>query len=189
MPSGDARVPDARLSAMAESTVRIEPPLADAQHVARAEMQRLAGAIRGRVEIRHIGSTAVAMLDAKPVVDLVMGAFDVESFACVREVLTVELGYVEEGSRPGHSWLRWPGSGPRRFHVHVVEHGGSVWAARIAFRDALQASGSLRERYAALKHDLAGEFPDDLGAYTRGKRRFVDAVLRSIGVQSEPPSC
>lgn len=173
---------------MAESRVAVERPRADARRIAREEIERLASAIRRGVEIRHIGSTAVDMLDAKPIIDLVVGTPDAESSAHARTVLTFDLGYLEEGSLADHSWLRWPESGPRRFHVHVAEHGGTVWNARIAFRDALRESGPLRARYSALKHDLAGEFPDDLGEYTRGKRQFVDAVLTSRGIDCERAS-
>lgn len=173
---------------MDESAITIKPPIADAAQFAYDEICRLKASIRQRVEIEHIGSTAVDGLDAKPIVDLIVGAADAAAFAYVRQVLTVDLLYLEEGAGPHHAWLRWPATGPRWIHVHVVRHRGTTWNARVDFRDALRASASLQERYAALKRELAQRFPHDLSEYTRGKREFVDAVLASRGVRSEHES-
>jgi len=169
-----------------ENTISICEPMPNVGGLADEEIARVSTSLRRWVDIEHIGSTAVPGLDAKPIMDLMVGTPDSEVFAHVRERLTCELGYVEEGSLPYHAWLRWPGVGERTFHVHVVHLEGAIWNARIAFRDALRASEALRKRYIALKRELAQAYPTDLGAYTRGKRTFVDEVLISLGVETEP---
>jgi GrpB-like predicted nucleotidyltransferase (UPF0157 family) len=55
-----------------------------------------------------------------------------------------------------------------------------------AFRDALCADDALRDRYAALKRNLANAFRDDRAAYTTVKARFVEEELRQSGIE---PQC
>jgi GrpB-like predicted nucleotidyltransferase (UPF0157 family) len=171
-----------------DDLIVISAPLASAERIANAEIARMVRILHRSAEIEHIGSTAVPRLPAKPIIDLMVGTPDVQGFFYVREALAVELDYLEEGSRLVHAWLRWPRNGNRLFHVHVVCSDGPIWNARLAFRDALRESRALRQRYAALKHELYLKFPSNLGAYTQGKRAFVDEVLTSVGVASEPAS-
>jgi GrpB-like predicted nucleotidyltransferase (UPF0157 family) len=45
------------------------------------------------------------------------------------------------------------------------------------FRDTLRGDTALRDRYAALKRDLADRHADDRNAYTDAKSEFVRAAL------------
>lgn len=58
---------------------------------------------------------------------------------------------------------------------------------RLAFRDALRADGTLRADYQRLKEELAAAHPDDLRAYTAGKRDLVARVLAGAGIALGPP--
>lgn len=131
------------------------------------------------VDIQHIGSTAVPGLAAKPVIDMLAG---VESMAAAEALLAplCANGYTTSAefnaSLSDRKWLmRWA-DGRRTHHLHLVVHGGEVWAQRLRFRDALRADPALAARYAALKAALAAKHPRDREAYTEAKAAFVQAA-------------
>lgn len=143
-----------------------------------AERSRLEGVMGEDTPIEHIGSTAIEGLMAKPYIDILVGTLAEKKDAhCLRALQA--LGYVEEGARPGHRWLCWPIPAQRAYILHLVPYEGSVWKARLTFRDRLRQSAALRQRYATLKRQLAQAHPNDLNTYTAGKRAFVEKVLGS----------
>ena len=58
------------------------------------------------------------------------------------------------------------------------------WREHLTFRNRLRADSSLRDAYAALKHDLAARFPRDREAYIEAKAPFVNEILRSVERES-----
>ena len=168
------------LSAAIHEAVVLEPYDAQWPALFVAERDRLLSCFAGRfIDIQHIGSTAVPGLVAKPVIDLLAG---VESMAAA-EALSAPLcanGYTTSAefnaSLPDRKWfMRWA-HGQRTHHLHVVVHGGEVWAQRLRFRDALRSDPALAARYAALKTELAAKHPGDREAYTDAKAAFVQAA-------------
>jgi GrpB-like predicted nucleotidyltransferase (UPF0157 family) len=131
------------------------------------------------VDIEHIGSTAVPGLVAKPIVDLLAG---VETMAMARSLAEPlrEAGYTTSvefnAALTDRQWfMRWA-RGHRTHHLHIVVHGGPVWARHLRFRDALRASPVFAARYAALKARLAVLHPTDREAYTHAKTAFVTSL-------------
>ena len=132
------------------------------------------------IDVRHIGSTAVRGLLAKPIIDILAG---VESMAVAASLSSdlCDAGYTTSAefnaTLTDRQWfMRWA-DGRRTHHLHVVTHGGSVWHERLRFRDALRCSAALSARYAALKSSLAALHPNDREAYTEAKAEFVRAVI------------
>lgn len=131
------------------------------------------------IAIEHMGSTAVPGLAAKPVIDILAG---VESMAAARALVgpLCANGYTTSAefnaALADRQWLmRWA-NGHRTHHLHLVVHGGAVWAQRLRFRDALRGDAALAARYAALKAGLAAQYPKDREAYTEAKAVFVRSV-------------
>jgi GrpB-like predicted nucleotidyltransferase (UPF0157 family) len=144
-----------------------------------AERERLLSLFPDFIAIEHMGSTAVPGLAAKPVIDILAG---MASMAAARALVAplCAQGYTASAefnaTLVDRQWLmRWAG-GHRTHHLHLVVHGGEVWAQRLRFRDALRADAALAARYAALKAELAARHPSDREAYTEGKAAFVRAV-------------
>jgi GrpB-like predicted nucleotidyltransferase (UPF0157 family) len=127
--------------------------------------------------IHHIGATSVPGLAAKPIVDMMAGVRDLEEARAAYERLLAG-GWADTPHRPGiaHHFSK-AGHG-----LHLTEPGSDLWNERLAFRDALRADAELVTEYAALKRRLADEHPDDIQAYTAGKREFVGRVLASAGL-------
>lgn len=127
--------------------------------------------------IEHVGSTSVAGLAAKPVIDIAVAVGDLSRVGeCVAAL--ARLGYEHKGENgiPRREYFT-KGRPRRTHHVHMVEAGGDIWRNYLRFRDRLRASPSLVAEYAALKQRLASEFPSDREAYTEAKSPFIRRVL------------
>ena len=125
--------------------------------------------------IEHIGSTAIAGIATKPIVDILIGlrALPLES---AKEPL-VALGYEHVPGAGTEDRLVFRRGTPRAFHVHVVLFDGAEWRRHIIFRDWLNLHVGLAKEYEALKVDLAARFTEDRAAYTAAKTAFVERVL------------
>ncbi|MES2977032.1 MAG: GrpB family protein [Pseudomonadota bacterium] len=135
------------------------------------------------VEIAHIGSTAVAGLAAKPVIDLLAGILTLAQHETLIDRLCA-LGYTTSAefnaTLSDRKWLMRFSGGKRTHHLHLVVHGGPAWQERIRFRDALRTNPALAASYAALKSRLASAFANDREAYTQGKTEFIMRALREL---------
>jgi len=131
--------------------------------------------------IHHIGSTAVAGLAAKPIIDMMAGVRDLEAARAADEPLAA-IGYVHEPHRPtiAHHFAKYAAGGETTYGLHLTEPGSDLWQERLVFRDALRADASLAAEYEALKLALARDRVDD---YTGAKRPFVAEVLARYGLQ------
>ncbi len=131
-------------------------------------------------EVEHVGSTAVAGLDAKPVLDL---QAPVEDFGCagaVADVLAPDGWHFVGPHLDGRAWRRFfvrVVEDRRTAHLHLLQPDHPRWREQIRFRDALRADPRLARRYGILKHELAASHTDDREAYTSAKARFVGDVL------------
>lgn len=117
------------------------------------------------VEIEHVGSTAVAGLAAKPIIDIQVGVASLDD--STRIVAAVEaLGYVYvpefERELPNRRFFRRASpTGITTHHVHVVERTDHEWWDRhIWFRDWLRTHPEDRDRGTAHFSPDMGELAD-----------------------------
>ena len=134
--------------------------------------------------VEHIGSTAVAGLAAKPIVDMVVPVHSHESGPEIIAALTA-AGWSHD-PQPDDAEMRrhsfcLPDPAWRTHHLHVVEASSRPWRRWLAFRDHLREHPDEAERYGRLKTDLAERFAADRDAYRAGKTGFVEAALRRGG--------
>ena len=135
------------------------------------------------IAMEHIGSTAVPGLAAKPIIDVLIGIEKLDDVAACVPIL-VARGWdfpaeFNESLVGRRFFLKRNAEGVRTHHAHFVVHAGSLWNEYITFRDKLRASPALRDRYEALKRDLASKFHDQRERYTASKTDFVKEVLSS----------
>ena len=134
--------------------------------------------------VHHVGSTSVAGLAAKPVIDILVG---VESLAasrvCLAPLMKLDYHYARYRSDEMH-WLCKPSPSHRTHHLHLVPTGSQRYRDELAFRDALRAQPSIAHAYEELKQKLARVHRNDREAYTLAKADFVQSVLR--GNQPRP---
>jgi GrpB-like predicted nucleotidyltransferase (UPF0157 family) len=145
-------------------------------------LQCLPGELIRRIE--HFGSTAVAGLVAKPIVDMLVEVTDLEQtkshIAPVLEAQGYEYFWRPisgDDEPPFYAWfIKRDSTGERTHHIHMVEaHFTEHWD-RLLFRDYLMQHPAVAREYGELKLRLAEEHPTDRIAYTRGKTSFIDGV-------------
>jgi GrpB-like predicted nucleotidyltransferase (UPF0157 family)/pimeloyl-ACP methyl ester carboxylesterase len=175
-----AFIADAEAPATVRTPIELhapDPAWADAFRAERDEIAQVLG--HRALAIEHIGSTAVPGLDAKPVIDIVVG---VDGMGTGREAATrlCGAGYAWWRGNPedeDFAYLLRAADGRRLHHVKIAPRGEQRWHDWIAFRDALRRDPRLRDDYAELKRRLAVAHRGDREAYTDGKGDFVAAVL------------
>lgn len=134
------------------------------------------GDVASRID--HIGSTAVAGLDAKPIIDVQISVASLEPVAAYRGGLS-RCGFVWREANPELTkryFRERPGA--RRTHIHVRRAGSFSEQLALLFRDYLRAHPGRAGEYAALKHDLADRHGSDRSAYQAAKEPFVWETLR-----------
>jgi GrpB-like predicted nucleotidyltransferase (UPF0157 family)/ribosomal protein S18 acetylase RimI-like enzyme len=127
--------------------------------------------------IHHVGSTAVPGLDAKPIVDILVGVDGLEEArACFEPLATLDYLYAPYRAKEMH-WFCKPNPSRRTHHLHFVPTDSSRFREELAFRDRLRSSPAIATEYAALKHALAARFSQDREAYTDTKADFIHRTL------------
>jgi GrpB-like predicted nucleotidyltransferase (UPF0157 family) len=130
--------------------------------------------------IHHVGSTAVPGLEAKPIIDILVGVHDLEtSRSCFDPLIALAYVYAPYRSEEMH-WFCKPGPRRRTHHLHVVPAGSSRFRDELAFRDYLRSHSEVASEYGVLKCALARQFEHDREAYTAAKADFVQATLRRV---------
>jgi GrpB-like predicted nucleotidyltransferase (UPF0157 family) len=139
-----------------------------------------------RTPAEHVGSSAVAGLAGKGIIDLLLPA-EAADLPAITQAL-VELGFQHQrpavfpASRPMLWGAFRHGATDYRVHVHVVPAASPEVAALRGFRDALRADPLLRRRYAALKRAIVAGGPVDPVAFSNAKHDWVAATLDQLGL-------
>jgi GrpB-like predicted nucleotidyltransferase (UPF0157 family) len=149
---------------------------------------------RPDLHVEHIGSTAVAGLPGKGIVDL---ATETDS-AAIPDVTQAmyALGFgPQQGPDP------WPPERPMlvgsypydgreyRIHLHVQPVGGD-FPLDLRFRDALRADPALAAEYARVKLEIveAADGPLDGPVYQDGKGAWIVETFDRLGIPRPRPS-
>lgn len=166
---------------MSEAAITLVPPDRSWGDLFQAEKAllclRLADWLAAEPE--HIGSTAVAGLWAKPVIDIMAPVHTLDQ-ARPAIAAAEALGYCHYPYRPSlMHWFCKPSPEHRTHHLHLVPLGSPLWQDRILFREVLRSDAVTRANYQALKEHLASTHSMDREAYTEGKSAFIADVLRN----------
>ena len=134
----------------------------------------------GEVDFKHIGSTAVPGLSAKPVIDLIA---PVENFDHI-DIITKALAGNDWNLIPpelDNKTYRRPFvkvvNDKRYAHFHLVLNSSDELIRHVTFRDVLKQQPDIAQAYSKLKLDLANKYKDDRERYTDAKSDFIKAVL------------
>jgi GrpB-like predicted nucleotidyltransferase (UPF0157 family) len=139
-----------------------------------AEQQRLINALDDRrFCVHHIGSTAVAGLSAKPIIDIVIECASL--LAMDEKTPEMEsLGYIakgENGIENRRFFLK--GGVQRSHHVHAFISGSPEVTRHLAFRDYLRAHPEKVTEYSAIKQAALAQADNDAIKYMAFKNDFI----------------
>ena len=131
------------------------------------------------LDIRHIGSTSIVGMPAKPILDILVGVRTLAAVEPLVEDLNL-IGYEDkgDGDEPGRRYFVKGAEEKRTHHLNFCELNGIFWTSHVLFRDYLEKHPDAAKQYATLKRALAAKFPNDRPAYTTGKEEFVLSILK-----------
>jgi GrpB-like predicted nucleotidyltransferase (UPF0157 family) len=134
----------------------------------------------------HVGSSAVAELPGKGIIDLLLPAEPADIPAVTQALLGLGFRYQLPAVFPASRPMLWGAfrHGPTdyRVHVHVVPASSPEVTAMRGFRDALRSDPILRCRYAALKRAIVAGGPVDSVAFSKAKHDWIAAALDQLGL-------
>jgi len=139
----------------------------------------------GALAIEHVGSTSVPGLAAKPVIDLDVVVRSDADLPPVRAALE-RLGYRFRGDL-GVPWryaFHAPDEPAIRHHLYVCVAGSVALQNHLLVRDSLRADPARRERYAALKRELAAR-ARTIDEYIDGKTDYLVRLLADAGLAGD----
>ena len=130
------------------------------------------------LRIRHIGSTAIEGIWAKPIVDILVEAAPGADLSRADEALA-RAGYRcmsrSDSRRNYNKGYTEEGFAQKVFHLHLTHLGEQK---EVIFRDYLNAHPEDARAYEALKLSLWKPFEHDRDGYTRAKTDFVEEILQ-----------
>lgn len=131
------------------------------------------------VRIHHVGSTAVANLSAKPIIDILVGVAEWSHAETI--AVRLEAAGYRRGSAPqpdGEQMFLARETPVPRVHLHIAPSQSDHHRDILTFRDALRADADLAAAYEALKISLARGLKGD--DYSAGKSPFVTKALKRV---------
>lgn len=129
------------------------------------------------IRIKHLGSTSVPELPAKPIIDIGIIMSDKCDIREQAEPLA-NVGYQFGADRD--DWLqfhRWDDDG-QQFNVGVCSHDSARWRRNLVFRKYLRDYPEARTEYAAVKRKAAAEHPRDAPAYNDKKSETIESIIQ-----------
>lgn len=131
------------------------------------------------IETHHIGSTSIAGLCAKPVLDLMpvvrnLAALDARQ----GEIEALGYRWWGEYGLPGRRYctLSDPDSGLRLVHAHCYQAGSAEVERHLAFRDYLRTHADIAAEYDAVKRGCRDSHRGDSHAYSDCKHAWIQRV-------------
>lgn len=146
-----------------------------------AERQRLCKAlVVAESNVEHIGSTVVPGLEAKPIIDLMLGVIMYPPPIAITSQ-SEHLGYENLGEAGVHKRMYFRRRAEKACNLHVVLRGGKHWIANRALRDYLCAHPAVRMRYGQAKRQALASGHATLLSYSEAKARIVnDIVIQAL---------
>lgn len=134
--------------------------------------------------IEHVGSTSVAGLSAKPIIDLDVILPNYKYFEEVIKALQ-KIGYLHEGDlgikdREAFCYTGKPHLMPH--HLYVCPQNSQELHRHLVFRDYLRNHKEAVLEYSHIKEKAAQFFPHDIDRYIQYKSPCIEAIYKKCGL-------
>jgi GrpB-like predicted nucleotidyltransferase (UPF0157 family) len=129
-------------------------------------------------ELQHYGSTAIAGLSAKPIIDMMAPVASLDEADALSPCLAT-TGYqnIDAGFFKRRFFRREADNSDLAYHLHLVVSPDWPRKNELIFRDWLIHHPEVAQAYETLKLKLAANYADDMPRYTEEKSPFLRAVV------------
>ena len=135
--------------------------------------------------IEHVGSTSVEGLYAKPIIDIDIVVAK-GNFSAASEALAA-IAYTHQGDLgiPSREAFKYEGKEHlMRHNLYVCEEDSPELRRHLTLRNHLRENAEDRERYSAIKLEMAARYPYDIDSYLEGKGPVILEIYDKYGVRS-----
>ena len=134
-------------------------------------------------QLQHYGSTAVAGLSAKPIIDMMAPVASLDQADELSRCLAT-AGYqkIDAGFIKRRFFRRTAHDADLAYHLHLVVSPSWPFKNELLLRDWLIQHPEVARAYEALKLELAAKYCEDMPQYTRGKNAFLRSVVNDARI-------
>lgn len=131
------------------------------------------------LETKHVGSTAIAGILAKPIIDIALIVPLLQrARRYIKKLKAIGYNLKKNDMRKERLFFTKGPEKKRTHYLHIGQIGSSYIEDMILFRDYLRRHKSVAKKYSELKEKLAGKYKNTREIYTAKKEKFVKDVLR-----------
>lgn len=137
------------------------------------------------LSIEHVGSTSVAGLPAKPIIDIDVVINTGEDLNCVIHKLG-SIGYEFEGDLGVKDRYAFKYEGKehlQKHHLYVCPKTSEELHRHIVFRDYLRSHPVDTAVYGQIKREAAELYPNDIEGYIQHKSSFIADIYKKCGLE------
>ncbi|KRF04841.1 hypothetical protein ASG89_21315 [Paenibacillus sp. Soil766] len=130
------------------------------------------------IQIEHIGSTSIAGMPAKPILDIAVSVNHLdEADLFIEPLRTLGYEYVPKLEFPNRRFFRKGECKKGTHHLHIYECSSDEWGNNLLFRNYLRSHPEQAAAYAELKKHLASLYVEDRTTYTLRKAPFIQSII------------
>jgi len=130
--------------------------------------------------IEHVGSTSVANLKAKPVIDIMIGVPSLpdDITSAIDHLKRFGYQYMERYNLliPERRFFQKDKNGIRTHQIHLTSFHSNFWHKLLFFRDQLRSDRVARQQYQKLKAGLAKRSWNSVNDYASAKNEFIESI-------------
>ena len=137
----------------------------------------LAKLVKYKVNLYHIGSTAIPNIYSKDIIDIILEINKSNDFDSIIDILNVEweLRWKEDNRAFLVKGYGEDGFLDKVYHLHIRRKGD---IEEVKFRDVLIKNPKIAKQYEKLKLDLELTYKYDREGYTAGKTKFIKDIIK-----------
>lgn len=134
------------------------------------------------IDIQHVGSTAIVLIHAKPIIDIAVAVHDLSDVLPFVAVLKKHNIIFRGEIIAGEILFVMGDDKIRTHHIHIVKWNEAEWKNYINFRDYLNACPEKAMLYDTCKQKLAMQYVNDRKSYTAGKEEMIKRLIAEASV-------
>jgi len=142
------------------------------------EKTSIISAYEGKIEIFHIGSTAIEGLHAKDCIDLLGVVEDIPVVSTLKQSL-INLGFVYRGDN-GITGREYFSKKHRKVHFHIFQSDDENVEKHINFVKIMKNNVELITELNQVKQDSYANYPNDKKSYQNEKEFFYNRINKVL---------